>query len=173
MKIQKAKNMIKKLTLITLALLSFASMNVKAQLAADTIITKKLSSGGLHYYHGDVRLGNGELIKLLKSNAASVKDIKSARANNAFGTILGISGGALIGLPIGTYIGGGKPNWALVGVGTVFAIASVPLHIQAKKQTKKSILNFNEAVSNKTSFLDRSELLIAPCENGIGLVWRF
>ena len=53
----------------------------------------------------------------MKENTKALALIQSAKTNQTWAMLLGTAGGALVGFPIGTAIGGGNPEWALAGAG--------------------------------------------------------
>ena len=62
--------------------------------------------------------------------------------------ILGTAGGALVGFPIGTAIGGGDPEWALAGVGAALIVASIPIVKGFNNKTKKAVQLYNNGVTS-------------------------
>lgn len=145
----------------------------KAQLSTDTITTKTLRNGNYRYYHGDIRLNETKLSRTVKTDPVAQKTMRAAQTNEVFGTILGASGGVLIGIPVGAHITGEKMNWGMAGVGLALAIGSYPLNKNAQRLKKKAIKQYNAGRHNRTTFLERSELNIGASGNGMGFTWRF
>lgn len=144
-----------------------------AQTNTDTITTRTLRNGAYRYYQGDLRLTENKLNKIVKTDPVAKKTMQSAQTSEVFGTILAASGGVLIGAPIGAYLGGAKMNWGVAGAGVALAIGSVPLNNNAKKLKRKAIRQYNDGLSNRTTFLQRSEFNLGPTQNGVGLTWSF
>ena len=55
----------------------------------------------------------------------------------------------MIGWPIGTAIGGGKPNWVLAGIGAGLIVIDIPLVKSAEKKLKKAVDTYNSGLSPK------------------------
>lgn len=53
--------------------------------------------------------------------------MRKAKSNYDPAMVLGVIGGALVGWPLGTAIGGGDPNWTLAAIGDACIIGSIPL----------------------------------------------
>ena len=82
--------------------------------------------------------------------------------------ILGFAGGALIGYPLGTLIGGGEPNWVLAGVGAGLVGIAIPLSIIGEKKAKglASVKMYNEDIYAASGKLQLN-LLVASNEVGL------
>lgn len=98
---------------------------------------------GLHFYYKDRPLKAKELKILLQSSEDAYSSYKSARASNTISTILSYAGGFMIGWPIGTAIGGGKPAWALAGIGGGLVAVAIPLSISSNKKMKTAVRQYN------------------------------
>ena len=57
--------------------------------------------------------------------------------------ILSYAGGFMIGWPIGTAIGGGKPAWALAGIGGGLVAVAIPLSISSNKKMETAVRQYN------------------------------
>lgn len=114
---------------------------------ADTIDMASSFFSGFRFYVANQRIDNKELKTLLKTNGVAFAQFKSANTSGAFSTILGYTGGFLIGWPIGTAIAGGKPNWALAGIGAGLTAVSIPLSISAKKKLKSAVSTYNASLN--------------------------
>lgn len=93
---------------------------------SDTIEIRK-KAGGYQFYQADGQLNMKQLQKIMKTNEQAYKKLRSGRSSNTMATILGYTGGFLIGWPLGTAIGGGDPNWTMAGIGAGLAAVSIPL----------------------------------------------
>jgi hypothetical protein len=98
-----------KTILFTLGLLTISCTLAFGQMDLDSIKMKRVF-GGYQFYQAEQRLTVNKLVRAMKSNEAAFQQIKLARNANTFASIFGFAGGALIGWPIGTGLGGGEPN---------------------------------------------------------------
>jgi hypothetical protein len=116
----------------------FTFSNVNAQ----KIELKKSFGENLFYQNGE-RLTSRQLTNILKSNNEAFNLIKSAKSNYTWATILGVSGGALVGFPIGTAVGGGDPKWELAGAGAALILVAIPILNNYNKKSKAAIALYN------------------------------
>ena len=112
------------------------------------------------------------MINQMQSNEQALKEIKAAQTNNSVASITGYIGGFMLGWPIGTAIGGGRPNWALAGAGAGVLAIGITLNQKSNKQTAKAIHIFNESIKSG-SFLDNVQIDYQLSVNGIGIRMRF
>lgn len=156
-------------TLPMLALL-LASTCTIAQVN-DTITVKKNFGGQTFYYNGS-QLKSRQLKNTLKNHAEAYNIYKSSRAATTVGAILGYTGGFMIGWSLGTAIGGGKPNWAIGGIGAGLTAVSIPFSISSGKKIKKAVNTFNASVTNQSTHnLREMRFQVHPA--GVGLAYHF
>jgi len=114
-----------------------------------------------------------DLVKIMESNKQSYDFIKKAQSNNTMALFFGCTGGYLVGWPIGTAMGGGEPNWTLVGIGAGLIAISIPFSSGANKNTKQAMELYNSSL-NSTSFYEfKPEFKFLANANGIGLSMNF
>lgn len=94
-----------------------------------------------------------------------------AKLNSDWATFFGIVGGALIGWPIGTALGGGDPNWALAGAGVGCIVIAIPLSSGYKKNAIKGAESFNQNLS--ASSRRQSTFQLVANGSGIGVSFSF
>ncbi len=114
-------------------------------------IEMKKAFGGHTFSQNGENLSVSEVANLMKENSEAYKLMKSAKSNYTWGMILGGAGGALIGFPIGTAIGGGDPEWALAGAGAALIVATIPIMKGFNKKTKKAVELYNAGVPTVSS----------------------
>lgn len=86
--------------------------------------------------------------------------------------VLGFAGGALIGWPLGTALGGGDPEWYLAGIGAVLVGGAIALEIVGKRKCG----NYAYSGSPDKFYADRTPpktLYVASNRQGVGLQLRF
>lgn len=135
---------------------------------AQKIEAKKVFGGYKYSFNGD-RLSLKELEEILEKNSESFKFFKKAKSNLILSSILNLSGGALIGIPIGQSLSGKDTNWVLAGIGTGLAITGLTIYSSANKKINKSIEIYN---SEKIVALNY-EFRINSTLNGLSLSVRF
>ena len=160
----------KKITFI-ISLLTLTSTLTLGQTSTDSISMKKVF-GGYQFYQGAERLNMNRLIKTMEPNEQAYSQILSAQTTNILGSIVGIAGGAMLGWPISTAIGGGEPNWIMAGIGAGLIIVSIPISQTFNKQAKQAVETYNGGLQT-SSFWDENEIKLTIAGNGIGLTFLF
>lgn len=153
--------------LFTLLLLS-TLINISGQ-----EISIKKSFGENLFMQNDKRITYSQLLSSLESNSEAYKIATSAKGNKTFGMILGGAGGALIGWPLGTALGGGEPNWILAGVGAGLIVATIPIISGYNKKTANAIKLYNDGLTNTSHKPESYKLSVSANHNGIGLNLQF
>ncbi len=128
------------------------------------------TSGNAFILHGKF-LKPGEMVNILAVNPEAQAVMKKAKSNYTAAQIFGAVGGALIGFPIGTALGGGEPVWAMTGAGAGFIAISIPFSISYKKKANKAIELYNKGL--KETKLQSPEISLGPTSNGFGLALIF
>lgn len=152
----------KKLFLLLLLLSSFSSyaqqdMQVSHQLLAYQQV--KNTSTPVFNYGGGYGRGN-----------------KCVNGFTVTGNILAAAGGALIGWPLGTAVGGGDPEWILAGVGAGVLAVAIPLAIVGQRRCSGGGRRYGALQpENNTynAFKKTKELGIVATGNTIGLQLSF
>jgi len=148
-----------------IAVLAFISTNAQQ-------IEVKKSFGEVQLYKDDVRLTMKDTKALMRDHEAAFKELRKANTNKAFSYIFGIPGGALIGYPIGTAIGGGEPEWLLAGIGAGLIVVSIPFISGYNKRARNAVSLYNESVINTTSSF-QPDVRFSVKANGLSLVIVF
>ncbi|MFY9243009.1 MAG: hypothetical protein WAO74_08280 [Polaribacter sp.] len=124
--------------LVLFAFFIFSLSTINAQK-----IEMKKVFGGYQFKQNDKNLTLSRMQEIMKDNQEAFDLVKSAKSNQTWATILGSAGGALIGFPIGTAIGGGDPEWALAGAGAALLVATIPIVKGFNKKTTKAVELYN------------------------------
>lgn len=135
-----------KYILIALVLFIIINFSSFAQISREPIEVKEKGSTST-YFHNGTKLNFREMGKLMKDNATAYATIKSAQANNSAAQVFSFAGGFLIGMPIGTAIVGGEPNWTLAAVGAGLVVVSIPFAVNAKNKTQEAVERYNDGQS--------------------------
>jgi len=153
-----------KKTLFCVLLLSTV-FSATGQNTADTIEVRKVF-GTVFRYKGKNQTPK-QLLDLMAPIPEAYKEMEIARSNNTTSAILGFIGGAMVGWPLGTAIGGGDPNWALAGIGAGIIVLSIPFSSAYTRHAKKAAALYNG--TQRHSGLDGPGLDIGMTSNGLGL----
>lgn len=130
--------------MVTLSMsLSTYSQTIPSTSSETDSIEIKLKSGVYRMYQNGQLLNQKSLQRILKVNPQAYQQFRSAKSSNTFATVLSYAGGFLIGWPLGTAIGGGKPNWAIAGIGAGLVGLSIPISIKTKRKFYGAIKEYN------------------------------
>jgi outer membrane lipoprotein SlyB len=157
-----------KKTILTL-ILALATITI---CNAQKIEMKKVF-GGYQYTQDGNQMTMGKLVKAMESNSEALKFMKKAKSNNVIASIISGAGGALIGFPIGTAIGGGDANWTLAGIGAGLVAISIPISSGVNKNAKKAVELYNSSLNSTSYYEFKPEFKIVANGNGIGLSVNF
>ncbi len=142
-----------------------------SQTPKDSIQVTKVFGGYKFESNGKI-LTFGNMLKMMKDNPEAYQYMEKAKGSAGIANVLGFAGGFMIGWPLGTSMGGGKPNWALAGVGCGLLIVAIPLASSSNKNAKLAIDKFN-AERKGLSYRDQYDLKLGFNPNGLALVFRF
>jgi hypothetical protein len=156
--------------LFTILVLTF-SISAFAQDNTDTITSTKVFGGYKFEQNGKVLTLKG-LSTLMQNDSEATGYLKKAKTAASFSNVLASAGGFFIGYPIGTAIGGGKPVWALAGIGCGLVIIALPLSSAASKNAKTAVDIYN-ANGRNLSFNRKYDLNLGLSTNGLSLKLRF
>ncbi|MEI7503652.1 MAG: hypothetical protein WCJ61_10250 [Paludibacter sp.] len=142
-----------------------------AALVNDSIQITKISSGYKFMYKGE-NLSMDRLGVLSNKNATSAKYYSQAKGTSGLLLVMSYVGGGLIGYPIGTFLGGGKPYWNLAIAGCGILVISLPIISSVNNNLLKAANAYNEAskISRNDNFYD-VKLGLSP--SGLALIVKF
>lgn len=132
-------------------------------------ITVYKTFGGLRFERDTLVISPKQVQYILEANPMAFDEFKKARLNSAVASVLGFSGGLLIGVPLGTAILGGDPEWGLAMGGAALLISSIPFNRAFKRHAFNAVDIYNQ--QNSSSVLERTELFWAG--TGLGIRLRF
>ena len=155
----------KKFTLILLGFFFLNTNYISGQSQSDNIQIKK--NFGTVFIQNGKKLSPKKLLDITKSNSEAYKEMKVAKSNFDTGTIFGVSGGILVGFPVGTALGGGEPNWILAGIGAGLIVISIPFTASYTKHAKKAVGIYNNS-SSLTGFR-KVDFELGITSNGLGI----
>jgi len=129
--------------------------------------------GGFKYTQNGKILTMRELVSTMEGHPNAYRLMKSAKSSNFLAQVIGGVGGGLIGYPIGTAIGGGKPNWALAGIGAGLVVISIPISSNVNKKAKKAVEIYNSSLESTGSTNFSPSFKFIANGNGIGFSMNF
>lgn len=147
------------------------AQDVKIENSADSISIKKVS-GSFQFYQGADRLKMKQLVNTMKPNEQAYRMIKSAESMNTIATILGFTGGLMVGWTLGTSLGGGDPNWTVAGIGAGLIAVAIPVNQKFKKKATQAVNTYNSRQPVSLSW-NKSELRFLMAGKRVGLALNF
>ncbi len=130
----------------------------------------ELKSGfsGLRIIQQGKSLTLKQAVDVMQPVPEAISYLKKARSANTVASIISFAGGALIGWPLGTAIGGGDPQWELAIAGAGLIVTAIPFSIGAKKNAVRAVEAYNTSV--QTVGKRQLRMKLAFTGNGMGLV---
>lgn len=129
--------------------------------------------GGYKYSQNESMLMMKDLVKIMESNQQAYELIKKAQSNNSVASIFGGTGGFLVGLPIGTALGGGDAEWALAGIGVGLIAIGIPFSSSANKNAKQAVEVYNSSLNSSAYKKRKPEFKVMHNGSGIGFSINF
>jgi len=163
-----------KRTVIVFILIISANQFAFAQYNKD-IIEVEQSFGGNKYTIGGKSLSIKQMKTLMKNDEIAYSQLKSGRAFSTAATILGASGGFMIGLNLGAALVNSsdvnnETKWGLAIAGGVLVIVSIPLAVVGKKRTLKAVNIYNENLNAQSYQKIKPEFRICFTGSSIGFI---
>jgi outer membrane lipoprotein SlyB len=158
----------KNLLLVCALLCSFQLMT---QNVTDTIETRKAL--GVVFLQNGKPLTPRQLLEITSVNSEAFQEMQRAKSNFDAGSVLGFVGGFMVGWPIGTAIGGGKPVWAMAGIGAGILALSIPLSVGYSKHAKNAVRIYNNSLHPTSMIRNKTEFNLCLDGNGIGIRMNF
>jgi outer membrane lipoprotein SlyB len=138
-------------------LLACSTLFVNAQTRSDTIEVRK----NRFIQHGLV-LKPKQMLEMMSYNEDAFKQMKVAKGSADAANVLGFIGGALIGYPLGTLVGGGKPNWGLAAAGAGVLVVAIPFVSSYNRHAHAAVRIYNEDIRGQNSARLRFKVGLAP-----------
>ncbi|MFZ1808923.1 MAG: hypothetical protein WAU36_16955 [Cyclobacteriaceae bacterium] len=99
--------------------------------------------GGYRFEKDSASISPKMVLEAMKDNQLAHLEFKKAKTNLDAASVLGFTGGLLIGFPIGTAIAGGEPEWGLAAGGVGLILASIPFNNAFKQHALTALDNYN------------------------------
>jgi hypothetical protein len=102
------------------------------------------SFGGVRFSIDTVEASPRQVLKYLEGNDLAYNNFMGALAKRNLGSLFGFAGGLLIGLQVGTMVGGGKPQWGLMALGGGLVGLAIPIDLAHRRQFQKAVDLYND-----------------------------
>ena len=116
--------------------------------------------GGYKYTLNGKTMMMKDLVNTIESNTEAFKYIKKAKSNYTAGLVLGA-------------IGGGKPNWALAGIGVAVIAITIPINKGFNKNATKAINIYNASLENTSTSNFEPQFQLIGNASSIGIAMSF
>ncbi len=123
------------------------------------------------FYQNGKRLKSKELTQVLKGNSEAYALMQRANSNNTIRSVLGGTGGFLVGYQLGSSLGGKDPNWAVVAVGAGLIGLTMPFAASYGSYAREAVGIYNRDLEQTS--LRSVEYQFGLCSHGVGLTVRF
>lgn len=150
---------------VLLILSVFLISNCFAQIQSDSILVAK-SFWGYKFYQHDTRVNINTLADLMVNNVNAFDMATRAKKNQIISSVIGGTGGFLLGLQLGALFAGGNPNWTLAGISAGFIVVAIPISSKSYRQSLMAVELFNEGLGNPG-------INICVMPSGVGLMIEF
>jgi hypothetical protein len=107
--------------------------------------------GGVIFERDSESISIRQVQSILSSHPEANKLFKKARTNSAIASVLGFTGGILIGVPLGTALVGGDPEWGLAAAGAATILASIPFNLAFQRKTVEALDLYNQQYPSSRS----------------------
>ncbi len=125
--------------------------------------------GGVRFERDSLIISIKQVHSLLEEEPEAYRHFKVARTNASVASVLGFAGGLLIGIPVGTAIAGGDPEWGMALGGAALIGISIPFNKAFQRHAESALSLYNQ--KHTTRIRQKTELYWAG--NGVGIRLRF
>lgn len=132
-------------------------------------ITMHKSFGGVRFERDTVAISIKQVASLLEEEPLAYDQFKKARVNSVAASVLGFAGGLLVGIPLGTALVGGDPEWGLALGGAALIGISIPLDKAFKRHAQSALDVYNQKLTSQ--HMIKPEVFFTA--NGVGLKIKF
>jgi len=105
--------------------------------------------GGVRFEMDTLVLSPKQVLEVLKEEPLAYEEFKQAKVNYNVAGVLGFTGGVLIGIPIGTAIAGGDPEWGLAAGGAALILGSIHFNRVFKGRAFNALEIYNKKYSSR------------------------
>lgn len=135
--------MIKKISVAAVFVLMCGMLSAQA----GQITVKEDFWRGTLYLKNDIVISKDQVRNDLAIDPENLATFKAGNTQQIWGMVFGGIGGAFIGYPLGTSLGGGDPNWTLAGIGAGAVIIGGVIYGGGKNKIELALNNHNSNLS--------------------------
>ncbi len=150
-------------TFFLFGLISFASISVAQEIS----IYKTF--GGFRFERDSVSISPKMVLQAMEVNPQAHAEFKRAKSNYSAAGVLGFMGVVMIGLPLGTAIVGGDPEWGLAAGGVGLILASIPFTAAFKQHALNALDTYNAGLPTSSKI----KINFYMTGTGGGMIIRF
>ena len=147
--------------------------NFSAHAQTDNSLYLKSNFWGNKFFKGDTIISVNQVLYEMSPNESTYNLMLSAKKDFVLAQILGATGGLFIGIPIGTALVGGEPNWILAGIGVGIIGITIPISMNFKKKANEAISLHNRRIKNSAQLECKPTYNLQLGSNGLNLQFRF
>lgn len=130
------------------SLLIMSSLSVT--MAQDIVMYKTF--GGVRFEYDSMVISPRQVQSILIDDAVAYGKFRKARTNSAVSALLGFTGGVLVGIPVGTAILGGDPEWGLALGGAALIGVSIPFNRGFQRNAQGALDIHNQKKSSRRNY---------------------
>jgi len=155
--------------ILFIGILLFTIVNSFAQNSKDSI---EIRSGfSTTFRQNGKLLTPKQMLDVTLLNSQAHEEMVYAKTNLDVGNVFAFCGGFCLGWPVGTYLGGGKPNWNIALAGLGFIVFSIPFSSAYIRHAKNAAIIYNSGLK-RTSF-NSINIQYGLTSDGIGITLKF
>ena len=152
----------------SLIVLLFSILGTCTLAAQNDSIKVTKGFGGYKFEHNGKYVNPRAMLNIMGDNPEALPYMKKAKTNSDLSMAIGFTGGALIGWPIGTAIGGGDPNWVLAGVGAGILLLAIPTTKAFNRNALQAVDIYNSGQQG-AYFNDGIKINLGSTDHGLGV----
>ena len=138
----------------------------------DTIVAEKVGNHYRYLYKGEV-LSIDRLGEMLNKKPETLNATRSLKGASALMSVMGYTGGFLIGYPLGQAISGKQASWVMAAVGAGIIGLAIPIAKSADRKLYNAVRTYNMTPSETHRQDNHTEMKLALMPGGLGVSVRF
>jgi predicted MFS family arabinose efflux permease len=121
--------------------------------------------GGVQFEREGEAISATQVQSILAINPDAHALFKKARTNSSIASVMGFTGGLLIGVPLGTALVGGDPEWGLALAGAGVLVLSIPFNKAFQRNAVDALDQYNAQQSSAHAL--RGDFFLSSAGAGI------
>ena len=120
-------------------------------------------------WQNGVKIKPEQVRGVMSGNSEALQQYKSGRSLSVAGQVVTYPCAFLLGFDLGTRLGGGEGNGAVLGIGAAGTIVGLIMAFSGEKKIKNSVQLYNSQSNNSVSY----QINFGFTQTGVGLSMRF